>query len=443
MLGSGLASIVAFAAMPIYTRYLAPNQFGYFDLANTFGTIAAALIYADVWVGVMRLSMRDSSIDRWLGPGIGLFTISTLLLALTTLIVWLLLDPKYLWLVFLTTVARSAANFWGFAARGSGLVRLFAATGALNAVVTLATSVAGLQFLSLEAGALFLGMATGSVLQVILIEMKLRIVGHIRAVNRPLWSRELVHFTLPLGINSVAFWLFTSAGRVAVANEMGLSDNGIYAAAAKLGGLVTVVSGVVTLVWQQVSFEGSDKGSLFYRKGSALAALLYGAGGAIAVPLGVWFYRFTVDDRYRFGWVTVPGFLIVAVLAGYSNFIGNIFYALERTAALFVSTVVCLLVVLVTTFLFVREFGINGANFALILGYIANIGVRHLMLSRRARLALPLINICLATAGVAVVGTVSVLVGAGPALLAALVFSILFALWTVRFGGLLEVSTGG
>ena len=65
------------------------------------------------------------------------------------------------------------------------------------------------------------------------------------------------------------------------------------------------------------------------------------------------------------------------------------------------------------------------------------------MLLRRARLALPLTNICLATAGVAVAGGVSVLVGAGPALLAALVFSILFALWTVRFGGLLEVSTGG
>lgn len=438
MLGSGLASLVAFVAMPVYTRLLAPDQFGYFDLANTFGTIAAAFVYADVWVGVMRLSMRDSSLDRWLGPGIGLFMISTLLLGVIACVVWILADPDYLWMVFLAMLSKAAASFWGFAARGVGYVKLFAATGALNAIVTFVVSVVALQLLPMGAGALFLGVLAGCTLQVVLIEIRVGIVSRVVAAPRGLWSAELVRFTLPLGLNSVAFWIFTGAGRVAVAAEMGLADNGVFAAAAKLGGLVTVVSGVVTLVWQQVSFEGGIKDSLFYRKGTALAALLYGAGGSAAVPLGVWFYQFTVDERYYDGWAVVPGFLLVAVLAGYSNFVGNIFYALERTSALAVSTMVCLAVVSATTIPLVREFGINGANLALIAGYAVNIGVRHLFLSRGAQTVIPIANICAASLGVALTGFVAILVSVESAIFVSLVFSALFGLWTLRWGGLRE-----
>lgn len=435
MLGSGLASLVTFVAMPVYTRLLAPEQFGYFDLASTYGTIVSALVYADVWVGVMRLSLRDRDPDSWLGPGLGIFAVSTALLGVATLVIGIVFDPDHLWWVFLAMALKAAATFWGFAARGAGFVNLYAVTGAINAVLTFVASVVALYFCSMGTAGLFLGIVVGSLVQVVMIEARVGPLRRAVAARAPLWSTELLRFTLPLGINSVAFWVFTSAGRVAVASEMGLGDNGVFAAAAKLGGLVTVVSGVVTLVWQQISFEGGAKTAAFYGRGTALAALLYGAGGALAVPLGTWFYLVTVDERYQTAWVTVPGFILVAVLAGYSNFVGNIFYALQRTTDLFISTVLCLVVVVVATVPLVREVGINGANLALIAGYAVNIGSRHLILQRRVNMAISIVNVLLAATGVTLVGIATILVGLLPASGMAAVFVAMFGVWTLRRRG--------
>ncbi|MGF3052678.1 lipopolysaccharide biosynthesis protein [Microbacterium sp. YY-03] len=436
MLGSGLSSLITFVAMPVYTRLLAPDEFGYFDLANTIATVAAALIYADIWVGVMRLALRGSDFDRWIKPGLALFGASTVVLSLGAVATWVIADPRDIWWVLLATVARSAAQFWGFAARGVGFVRLFAISGVVNAAVTFAASVLALQWLSMGSAALFLGIALGCLSQVLLVEARVGLLRRAWRSGAPAWSSVLFRFTVPLGINSVAFWLFTSTGRFVVAIEMGLDANGIFAAASKLAGLVAVVSGVVTLVWQQLSFEGQSKESSFYRKGTAFAALLYGVGGVFAVPLGTWFYQVTVDDRYALGWVTVPGFLLVAVLAGYSNFVGNIFYGLERTVELFISTLVCLAVVGVATFPLVRELGINGANLALVLGYVTNIGTRHLILNRRLGLWIPMRNAWIATFGVLLSSYLVIVYGVVPALSVAVVYSALFGWWSLRFGGI-------
>lgn len=436
MLGSGVSSLVAFVAMPVYTRLLAPDSYGYFDVATTVGTIAAALLYADVWVGVMRLSMRDSDLNRWVKPGVGLFAISSVALALVAAVTSIILHPEHVWLVYGAVVAKAGASFWGFVSRGANMVRLFALSGVVNAVGTFLVSVIGLRSTGLEAGALFLGVICGSMFQVILIELRLRVFYRAFASAGSFWSSELLRFTLPLGLNSVAFWVFSSAGRISVASEMGLFENGIYAAASKLGGLVTVVSGVVTLVWQQLSFERGSRGSEFYVKATALAAMIYGIGGALVSPLGVLFYEGTVDERYLDGWTTVPGFILVAVLAGYSNFVGNIFYALERTSQLFVSTIVCLIVVVMTTQPFVVAFGINGANLALILGYAANIGVRHIILRSSYSVSIPVINIGIAFIGVLAAGFVVVVVGPLFGMLTGVIFSAGFGWWTLRRGGL-------
>lgn len=439
MLGSGLSSLVTFIAMPVYTRLLSPEQFGYFDLGQTLGTIVAALLYADVWVGVMRLSMRDSDPRPWWRAGLGLFALASVVLGLVALGVWAVARPDHIWLIALAVLMKSAATFWGFAARGAGLVSLFAGTGVVNAISTLVVSVALLHFSSLGAGALFLGLSAGCALQVAIIEARLGVVRRAMAGPGPVWSSELARFTLPLGINSVAFWLFTSAGRVVVANELGLAESGIFAAASKLGGLVAVVSGVVTLVWQQISFQGEAKDSRFYGRGTSIAALLYGGGGALAVPLGVWFYILTVDERYLAGWVTVPGFLLVAVLAGYSNFVGNIFYSLERTSGLFVSTVVCLGVVALLTVPLVRWHGINGANMALILGYGANISARHFILARYQRVFLPVSNVMIGVAGVIASAIPVLSLGILPGLCVALGFVVAFGWWTRSRGDGLPV----
>lgn len=430
--GTGFGSLVTFLALPVYTRLVAPADFGYFDLTQTYVTIVAALLYADVWVGVMRFSLGEAAeSSKAIRAGLEFFLLSSSLMVLTAVAVRLIANPGYLWLTLGLGLARSICNFWSFSSRGLGGEKAFSVSGVLNAVVSFGTTVLLLQCAHIGVAALYSGVIVGCLVQSSFLEMRFGILA--RAIRAPMdhsLRRRLGRFALPLSLNSVAFWVFTGFGRIVVSQELGLEANGVFAAASKLSGIVTVVASVVTLVWQQLAFERGRGSARFFERGNLVSLTLYSLGCTFSIPIGIILYQLLVDERYVGGWRAVPLFLVVAAMAGYSSFVGNIFYVTERTSSLVWSAVACMLIVVLATIPLVRVFGLNGANFALVVGYGVNIAVKHALLKRFDLIGIPLKGLAIGfvscavtvfsalvltlqwTIGVAVVATAAVGAGA-------------------------------
>jgi O-antigen/teichoic acid export membrane protein len=434
--GSGLGNLITFLALPVYTRLVSPADFGYFDLSQTVVTIVAALLYADVWVGVMRFSLADGrQADQAIKAGLQFFMLSTLCMVLVSVGVKFAFDPRYLWLTMGLGLARALANFWSFSSRGLGGEKAFAASGVINSIVSFSATVALLVGARAGVVALYLGVVAGSLSQAAFLEVRFRLL-------RKAWGAQtdsvlrlrLAKFALPLSLNSVAFWAFTGFGRIVVAREMGLEANGVFASASKLSGIVTVVAGVVTLVWQQLAFERGRDDSRFFERGNAVSATVYLFGCTIAIPVGVALYKVSVDQRYAMGWSAVPLFLIVAAMAGYSSFVGNAFYVTERTSFLFWSAVACMLIVLILTIPLVRGFGLNGANLALVLGYAVNIGTKHFFMSKFDRVRAPVVILAWGSVACVVSAWSVLFLSFWWATLVALGSATLFALWSWRSG---------
>lgn len=393
--GTGLGNLITFLALPVYTRLVSPAEYGYFDLTQTYVIIVAALLYADVWVGVMRFSLADvADSAKAIRAGFHFFSLSSLLMVLVALVIWLVSAPEYLGWMLGVGITRSQASFWSFSSRGLGGERAFAASGVINAAISFGTTISLIQFGHLGVAGLYGGVIAGCMAQVVYLEARFHLINsawHAQP-DRVLRAR-LRSFALPLSLNSVAFWVFTGFGRIVVSSELGLEQNGVFAAASKLAGIVTVIANVITLVWQQVAFEKGPGDPKFFERGNAISASVYSLGCTVSIPLGVFLYQFLVDERYADGWRAVPLFLVVAAMAGYSTFVGNIFYVTERTSSLFWSATACMVVVVLTTVPLVRLLGLNGANVALILGYIINIVVKHLFLRHYDAIRAPLTNL--------------------------------------------------
>lgn len=430
--GTGLGNLVTFLALPVYTRLVPPADFGYFDLSMTYVTIIAALLYADVWVGVMRFSLvRASNSDKSIRVGLQYFFLSSGALVLVAFGVRIAANPEHLWLTLGLGIARSLSNFWSFSSRGLGGERAFAVSGVLNAVVSFATTVVLLAIARIGVDGLYVGVIAGCLFQVVFLEIRFRLLqraAHV-ATDRALRAR-LGRFALPLSLNSVAFWVFTGFGRIVVSRELGLEANGVFAAASKLSGIVTVIASVVTLVWQQLAFERGREDARFFERGNALSATVYSLGCTLAVPVGVLLYQITVDERYANGWHAVPLFLVVAAMAGYSSFVGNIFYVTERTSALFWSAIACMVVVVILTVPLVRTFGLNGANLALIAGYSINIGVKHMLLRCSDSIGAPVLSLVVGSMACAVAVTSSLSLSLHWSLMVTFLVAGTFAVWS-------------
>lgn len=430
--GTGFGNLVTFLALPVYTRLVSPSEFGFFDLSLTYVTIIAALLYADVWVGVMRLSLGEAAESaEAIRAGFQFFLLSSLAMVVVATGVWIVVRPDHLWLTLGLGLARSLSNFWSFSSRGLGGEKAFAASGALNAVVSFGATVALLVIAQIGIAALYSGVIIGCLAQVIFLEVRFRLVGRARnAVTNRLLRARLGRFALPLSLNSVAFWVFTGFGRIVVSRELGLEANGVFAAASKLAGIVTVVASVVTLVWQQLVFERRRGDTQFFERGNAVSVTVYSLGCTLAVPVGVLMYQLLVDERYADGWRAVPLFLVVAAMAGYSSFVGNIFYVTERTSSLFLSAVACLVVVVLATVPLVRAFGLNGANLALVAGYSVNIGVKHALLKTSDSIGIPLMRLALGTMTCALAVASTLILSLTWAVVVAGIAAVAFGAWS-------------
>lgn len=392
--GSALGKLVVFMVFPIYTHFVAPEDLGYYDLSITYGTIVAGLVFMDIWVGVLRrlLDPGRTLVDRErsVRGGFLLVCVSLVVLFLVAGIVQLALAPQYVWWVLGCVGTGGLRDFWTSVARGKGETRAFAYSGIVASLATAAISSLFVWGLSMGVQSLYLGVIGGNLIQIAILESRVQIFGAVFR-NRVDWSelRWLLVFCAPLAINSVSYWIFSGAGRIAVSYEMTIADNGIFAAASKFGAVVGLFSAVFTLVWQQLSFTKGVDDRLFFERGMLLSCATYLGGAVLSAPLSMWLYRVLMAHSFAAGVSAVPGFILVAALAGYSTFVGNIFYAIDRTKIIFYSTLSVLLVVGLTSVLFVRLFGIDGANISLALGYIVGLVIRVSVLRRVANIRDP------------------------------------------------------
>ena len=48
LIGSTLSKVVTFFLLPLYTKYIPPDAFGYYDLSITYSTVVTSLLFFDI-----------------------------------------------------------------------------------------------------------------------------------------------------------------------------------------------------------------------------------------------------------------------------------------------------------------------------------------------------------------------------------------------------------
>ena len=89
------------------------------------------------------------------------------------------------------------------------------------------------------------------------------------------------------------------------------------------------------------------------------------------------------DESYSEALAIVPLALITAVVSSYSIFIGNIFYAIEKTKYIFISMIISCAVNLSLSYWLIDILGLNGANLSILISFVVSILIRDRILARQ------------------------------------------------------------
>ena len=394
-LGTVLTKLISFFLLPLYSQKLPADQFGYFDYTVTIVTIVVGTVCIELWVGAIRfLLARDGrkAKDAVVCNSLVLAGISCLLLAGIGGVLSLLLPVPYLPYVFFYGLAYLFQSLYGSFARGFGRNMDFAVSGILSGVVNMLVNVVFIGALGGGVEVLYLAFIAGAAVQVGYIEIRLRLLKSVRRENfSPALLRELLRFCMPLFINSVSYWLLSSYSKLVIGGTLGMGANGIYSMALRFSSVITLFTGVLSLAWQETVFvrrSPEEKGTL-YAAGMGWCFQGMAAALILMLPAVRVLFPYVIGEEYAGALALIPLCLMNTVASGFSDFVGKVIIAENRTKGIFYSSLAGALLCVLLSTLLIRPLGLAMAPAAILAGFLVMIGIRLRLLHGVGRLAVP------------------------------------------------------
>lgn len=381
-LGTIGSKIISILMLRFYTDILTPSEYGLLDLLSQTANLIIPVAMLGISAGIVRfgLDKRYQKSDVFttallsLGAGFIFCLLFAPLLALVNDI-----GDYVVWL-YAYILAASLQLLCATFVRSEESVSLYAFNGIFNTVCNV-----GLMFVFLRG---FSWGVTGYLLAVICADLLSSLFLVIRS---KLWTRikfkpippaiakPMLLYSIPIIPTTINWFIMNTSDRFILRYFHGNAANGLFAVAAKIPLMITIMAGVFLEAWQ-ISIIGTQTKKQQSRFFSTIiqsyqAVLFVMASGIILFSRLV--IRFmTSQPSFYEAWRYVPFLVCGTIFSCLATFIGSIYTVEKKSIALMLTTLIGGVLNLVLNFLFIPHFGANGAAFTTFVSFVVIFFIR-------------------------------------------------------------------
>jgi O-antigen/teichoic acid export membrane protein len=158
--------------------------------------------------------------------------------------------------------------------------------------------------------------------------------------------KELLRFSAPLVPNSIVWWFVSSVNRYFITYFLGIGYNGIFSIANKFPSLLSFITSVFQMAWQESAIMESDSESRirFYSDVFNTYIKFLLTGMIAVLPSIKIVMPYLVAESYIGGMVCVPPLLAGVVFASLSQFYGVGYLAFNKTKDAFSTTILAAII---------------------------------------------------------------------------------------------------
>ena len=373
--GTVMTKLITFFLLPLYTAYISPADYGMYDLYNVYITFLTSVLFLDIWSGIMRFMFDYKNEEKKtpINSGFAIFCISCCLYAVILFFAAPILKLDYVFWLLLYGILMNTQTLMGYIARGYGKNVLYTSAGIVSSLVTILFNILLLVVFKMNYSALFIASVIGYVVNILIILIGIREfhVFSIRSFDKKVF-KDILIFSLPLCLNSVAYWFLTSYNRVVVVERLGVEANGYYAIAARFGSMITLFTTCFQMAWQELAYSKSakeDNLGEFYSTAINNYIKCMGAGLLLLIPVIFVIYPLLIHESYTAGMELVPYYLLGTILSTISSFLGNTFSAIKKNRLLFWTMICGSVCNVVVINLLIDQIGLQASNISLACGF--------------------------------------------------------------------------
>lgn len=382
-IGNFGSKILTFIMVLVYTHFIDPSSFGYYDLVLTTVSLLQPII----------LMAFDEGIYRWLIDGDGkdiravistctkfVFTTSIICIIVIVLLNFYF-HFQYIVYIILYILTNMIYQILLNAVRGMTENKTYAISGILNTFVMLIIKLPALIFFHMGVEALFIALWISNAVSIayLLLKQKTILYSLQEPFNKDIF-RSILNYSAPLVPNQVSWWIVNSSDRYIILFFLGTSFNGIYSVSNKFPTVVTTITGIIYFALQETiikEYNSPDRDQFYsdiFKNYYVLLFSLISCG----IPLTKIVIELTVSASYVEAWRYMPFLYFSTVFSALSSLLGIGYQISKETSRSVRSTIAAAGVNIVVNISMIKFIGLHAASFSTFVAYLVLFLVRVL-----------------------------------------------------------------
>lgn len=375
------SKLLVFLMVRFYTEYLSPADYGTADLITQTANLLIPLASLGISDAVFRFAMEqaeDAACVFTAGLAVVLPGCAAAAVLLAAADVPALGDSAALIAVFVTAscLHTLCAQF----VRARGEMTLFAVQGLINTALVIGLNILLLAVCRLGVTGYVLSTALADLLCTAYLVLRARLWRAL-TLRRPAGLiRRMLRYCVPL-IPTATFWWITSVSdRYMITAWLGSAANGVYAVAAKLPTVLTVLSSVFMEAWLFSAVTERQDGAAAHRQFYAsvwrtfFSAMVLSASAVVAFSRPA--VRLLAEEEFFGAWRYVPVLCLAMVFAAFSTFFSSVYVVAKKSGASFWTALLGAGSNVLLNLLLIPRIGVGGAALATLGSYVLVFFVR-------------------------------------------------------------------
>ena len=369
------SKMLVFFMLPVYTRAMTTAEFGASDLINSSVGLLIPVFTLSVADGALRFAISRNADDKQVfsfGIKVILVGFSILLLALPIFLQFAVIKENLL-LFYLLYITSAFRNYLNQFARGVNQINLVGISGVISTLVVATSNILLLLVFHFGVAGYLMSFVFGHFASSIVLFIGGGMHKYIstKCCEKQL-KIEILKYSLPLAPNSLSWWLNNTANRYIIAAFCGVSQVGLFAAAARIPTILITIQGIFYQAWQLSAiseYEKDDKAE-FFSKIYKCYSLIMVIGCSVIIAMVRIISGILFSGEFYSAWHYIPLLLVSVVFGALAGFLGSVYSASKQTRMLFVTTFIGGIVSVGVNYLLVPFWGPMGASAASIVAYM-------------------------------------------------------------------------
>lgn len=373
------SKLLSFFLVPLYTNILSTYEYGTIDLVSTTRNLLSYMLTICIADAVLRFVMdKTSKNTQILTFGIKIIINGSIILSVGSLICYIFNIVKwepycylFLSIMFLLT---GLNNLFSSFLRGIEKTTDVMVNGLLTTFSVLSCTVLALTVFRLGIIGYLSSVCIGEFIGVSYSYLR------VKKYCGEIWDgsidgavkRKMVAYSFPLVFNGLSWWVNSSLDKYFISTMCNISQNGIYAVAGKIPGILSIFQTIFAQSWLLLAikeYDSADSDTFFARLYTYYnVALVIGASFLIAVNIPL--ARVLYAKEFYVAWRSSSILSISVIFNALSGFLSGIFSAKKNNKMLASTTILAASVNTVLNIILIPRYAEVGAAIATAVSFL-------------------------------------------------------------------------